>query len=88
LRDRGRGWARIFEPAVPAEVVPFRRHGPGHAETAKQKAAEPLKPKVGQKPADEGLFGDRAYQTDLVDLAQALKGVAKRREPSAASGSL
>jgi len=39
------------------------------AEVAKRKAAEPLKPKVGQKPADEGLFGDLAYQTDLVDLA-------------------
>ena len=39
------------------------------AEVAKRKAAEPLKPKVGQKPADEGLFGDWAYQTDLVDLA-------------------
>ena len=39
------------------------------AEVAKRKAAEPLKPKLGQKPADEGLFGDWAYQTDLVDLA-------------------
>jgi hypothetical protein len=39
------------------------------AEVAKRKAAEPLKPKVGQKPADEGLFGDLAYQADLVDLA-------------------
>ena len=40
------------------------------AEVARRKAAEPLKPKVGQKPADEGLFGDWAYQTDLVDLAK------------------
>jgi hypothetical protein len=39
------------------------------AEVAKRKAAEPMKPKVGQKPADEDLFGDLAYQTDLVDLA-------------------
>ena len=39
------------------------------AEVAKRKAREPLKPKVGQKPADEGLFGDEANQTDLVDLA-------------------
>jgi hypothetical protein len=39
------------------------------AEAAKRKGGEPLKPKVGQKPADEGLFGDGANQTDLVDLA-------------------
>jgi hypothetical protein len=39
------------------------------AEVAKRKAGEPLKPKVGQKPANEGLFGDRAYHSDLVDLA-------------------
>jgi hypothetical protein len=39
------------------------------AEVAKRKAADPLKPKAGQKPADEGLFGDWAYQTDLVELA-------------------
>ena len=39
------------------------------AEIAKRKAGEPLKPKVGQKPANEGLFGDEANQTDLVDLA-------------------
>ena len=39
------------------------------AEIAKRKAGEPLKPKVGQKPADEGLFGDGASQADLVDLA-------------------
>jgi hypothetical protein len=41
-----------------------------YAEVAKRKAADPLKPKAGQKPADEGLFGDWAYQTDLVDLAK------------------
>jgi hypothetical protein len=40
------------------------------AEVAKQKAREPLKPKAAQKPADEGLFGDGASQTDLVDLAR------------------
>jgi len=40
-----------------------------YAEVAKRKAGEALKPKAGQKPADEGLFGDWAYQTDLVDLA-------------------
>jgi hypothetical protein len=27
-----------------------------YAEVAKRKAADPLKPKAGQKPADEGLF--------------------------------
>ncbi len=40
------------------------------AEIAKRKAGEPLKPRVAQKPADEGLFGDWAHQTDLVDLAK------------------
>jgi hypothetical protein len=39
------------------------------AEVAKRKARESLKPKVRQKPADEGLFGDEANQTDLVELA-------------------
>jgi hypothetical protein len=39
------------------------------AEVAKRKAREPLKPKAEQKPADEGLFGDEANQTDLVDIA-------------------
>jgi hypothetical protein len=39
------------------------------AEIAKRKAKEPLRPKVGQKPADEGLFGGRAYPIDLVDIA-------------------
>ena len=38
------------------------------AEIAKRKARDALKPKVAQKPADEGLFGDRAYQFDLADL--------------------
>jgi hypothetical protein len=40
------------------------------AELAKRKAAEALKPKVAQKPADEGLFGDESKQTDLVDQAR------------------
>ena len=39
------------------------------AEVAKRKAGQPLKPKLGQKPANEGLFGDEANQTDLVKLA-------------------
>jgi hypothetical protein len=34
------------------------------AEVAKRRAGEPLRPRVGQKPADEGLFGDLAHQTD------------------------
>jgi hypothetical protein len=40
------------------------------AEVAKRKAAAPLKPRIAQKLADEGLFGDWACQTDLVDLAK------------------
>ena len=41
------------------------------AELAKRRAAEPLKPGVAQKPADEGLFGEGHKQTDLVDQANA-----------------
>ena len=44
-------------------IVKFNRR------LANRKAGEPLKPKVGQKPADEGLFGDWVSQTDLVELA-------------------
>jgi hypothetical protein len=56
----------------------------------KRRARSPLKPKVGQKPANEGLFGDGAKQTDLVDLARQAKayqtsnwldGLSARREP-------
>jgi len=39
------------------------------AEIAKRRAGEPLKPKVVQKLADEGLFSDGANQIDLADLA-------------------
>lgn len=45
------------------------------AELAKRKAAKALKAKVNQKPADEGLFGDEANQTDLVDLAGKPKSI-------------
>ena len=50
------------------------------AEVAKRKTGEPLKPKVRQKPTDEGLFGDEANQT--VPRRQALKSLNKRREPA------
>jgi hypothetical protein len=53
------------------------------AEVAKRKAGEPLKPKVRQKPADEGLFGDEANQTDLVDLAGRPNAASKLAELSA-----
>jgi hypothetical protein len=36
----------------------------------KSYAVPRLKPKVAQKPADEGLFGDESQQTDLVDMAR------------------
>jgi hypothetical protein len=39
-----------------------------YAALANRKAEAPLNPKVGQKPADEGLFGDRANQTDFSTL--------------------
>jgi hypothetical protein len=38
-------------------VIPGAEKVPD-AEVAKRKAAESLKPKVAQKPADQGLFGD------------------------------
>jgi hypothetical protein len=40
------------------------------AELAKRRAAERLKPKVAQRPTDEGLFGDESQQTDLADLTR------------------
>ena len=48
------------------------------AEVAKRKSGEPLKPRAAQKPADEGLFGDGANQTDLVDLTGRLEAVKPR----------
>ena len=48
------------------------------AEVAKRKAGEPLKLKAEQKPADEGSFGDRANQTDLIDRAGRLEAVKPR----------
>ncbi|MEP0323320.1 LPD38 domain-containing protein [Bauldia litoralis] len=46
------------------------------ADRAQRKADDRLKPKKAQKPADIGLFGDDARQTDLLDLARQ-----KPREP-------
>lgn len=43
----------------------------GDGELAQRKSDEPLKPKVAQKPADDGLFGDGDKQIDLVDKARA-----------------
>jgi hypothetical protein len=40
----------------------------GQGEQAQRKADEKLKPKVNQKPADVGLFGDEKDQTDLLDM--------------------
>ena len=37
------------------------------AEIAKRRAAQPLKPEVGQKPADHGLFSDENKQIDFID---------------------
>jgi hypothetical protein len=36
-----------------------------NAELAKRRAEQPLKSKVEQKPADEGLFSDQSKQADL-----------------------
>lgn len=41
----------------------------GDGKLAQRKADERLKPKVAQKSADIGLFGDESQQTDLLDLA-------------------
>ncbi|MFA5951549.1 MAG: LPD38 domain-containing protein [Hyphomicrobium sp.] len=40
----------------------------GDGEQAQRAADKPLKPKVAQKPADDGLFGDEKDQTDLLDV--------------------
>ena len=37
------------------------------AEIAKRRADQPLKPEVGQKPADHGLFSDESKQIDFID---------------------
>ncbi len=37
------------------------------AEIAKRRAAQPLKPEVGQKRADYGLFSDENKQIDFID---------------------
>jgi hypothetical protein len=42
----------------------------GQGEQAQRGADKPLKPKVAQQPADEGIFGDSSQQTDLVDMAK------------------
>lgn len=42
---------------------------------AQRRADERLRANVAQKPADFGLFGDGALQTDLVDIARASKQV-------------
>jgi hypothetical protein len=40
------------------------------ADMAQRGANEPLRPIVAQKPMDEGLFGDTAAQTDLIDQSR------------------
>jgi N12 class adenine-specific DNA methylase len=50
------------------------------AELAQRRADERLKPKVNQKPADEGLFGDEHKQTDLVEQARAPETPKVKRE--------
>lgn len=40
----------------------------GQGEQAQRAADKPLKPKVAQKPADDGLFSDEKDQTDLLDV--------------------
>ncbi len=45
----------------------------GQGELARRRAAEPLRPRVPQRPADFGLFSDEAAQSDLVDLTCRLR---------------
>jgi len=47
-------------------VLPGTKKTSG-AEIAKRRAAQPLKPEVGQKPADHGLFSDENKQIDFID---------------------
>jgi hypothetical protein len=51
------------------------------AELAQRRADQALKPKVAQRPMDEGLFGDTSQQTDLVDMARASKGQRELFQP-------
>lgn len=55
------------------EYLPGQQDLPGCGRTPlwawlERRAAESLKPAKPQKPCDQGLFGDAAAQTDLVDL--------------------
>lgn len=60
----------------PQTVLPGAEKAPDAA-LAQRAAAAPLKPKVAQKSADDGLFGDGHKQTDLLDM------VAKKPKPPA-----
>ncbi len=46
----------------------------GDGDLAQRKTNERLKPKVAQKPADIGLFGDEANQSDLLDRVEKVLG--------------
>jgi hypothetical protein len=48
------------------------------AALAKRRANERLKPKVAQKPADQGLFSDESKQLDLVEQARKSESPSKR----------
>lgn len=60
---------------------------------AQRRANEALRPGITQKPMDEGLFGDTARQTDLVDMARAraaagIAGDQKAQRPQARRGAV
>jgi hypothetical protein len=68
----------LLRPELSPLTYRLRTSNSASRRFCRHKAGEPLKPKVGQKPADEGLFGDQAYQSDLVDLAGRLEAVKPR----------
>ncbi len=61
--QRGRG--------LPGQTDLFGGERISDAELAQRRANEPLRPDVAQRPMDEGLFGDTAAQSDLVDRSRA-----------------
>ncbi len=75
-RGNGEGAGSAPEAAATERTEAGEQHvlpGTEHisdAEQAQRGADEKLKPKKPQKAADEGLFGDAAAQTDLVDMAR------------------
>lgn len=72
ITDEMRGGRQLFQRRRPQEGQGdmFGGARATDADMAQRAADAPLRPDVAQKPMDEGLFGDTAKQSDLVDAAK------------------